>query len=174
MSEEIKIAAADSLLGKLQRGRGAGYLAARQEKPETIWSLLVECITQDPRLDKQVESRDNFYAALVIETGMELKPLATHLYEHDDSDQSGWNTPLTVLTLGSLARRNYRDAVKVLRDDVAWGNWWNWAIDELVETQNLAAWANLDGVFCKRFSNDESLKEKPGWFSADEEPWKTW
>jgi hypothetical protein len=174
MSEEIKIAAADSLLGKLQRGRGAGFLAARQEKPEIIWPLLIECITQDPRLDKQVESRDNFYAALIVETGMELKPLATHLYEYDDKDQSCWNTPLTVTTLGSLAKRNYQNAVEILRDYVSWGNWWNWAIDELVATQNLAAWANLDEVFCKRFSNDESLKGELGWFSADEEPWKTW
>jgi hypothetical protein len=174
MSEEIKIAAADSLLGKLQRGRGAGFLAAHQQKPETIRPLLVGCITQDPRLDRQVESRDNFYAALIVENGMELKPLATHLYEHDDKDQSGWNTPLTVTTLGSLAKRNYQNAVEILRDYVSWGNWWNWAVDELVATKNLAAWSNLDEVFCKRFSNDESLKEELGWFSADEEPWKTW
>ena len=161
-------------MGKLQRGRGAGFLAARHEKPETTWPLLGGCITQDPRLDRQVENRDDFYAALVIETGMELGPLATHLYEHDDKDQSGWNTPLTVTTLGSLAKRSYRDAVEILRDYVSWGNWWNWAIDELVATQNLAAWTNLDEVFCKRFSNDESLKEELGWISSDEEPWKTW
>jgi len=174
MSEEIKIAAADSLLGQLQRGRGAGFLAARQEKPEKIWPLLVECITQDPRVDGQVESRDNFYATLIIETGMELKPLATHLYDHDDKDQSGWNTPLTVTTLGSLAKRNYQNSVEILRDYISWGNWWNWAIDELVATKNLAAWTNLDEVFCKRFSNDESLKEELEWFFADDEPGKTW
>lgn len=174
MSEEIKIAAEDSLLGKLQRGRGAGFLEARQEKPENIWPLLIECITQDPRLDGQVESRDNFYATLIVETGMELKPLATHLYEHDDKDQSGWNTPLTVTTLGSLAKRNYQNSLEILRDYVSWGNWWNWAIDELIETQNMAAWTNLDEVLCKRFSNDESLKEELGWFYLDDEPYKTW
>ena len=174
MSEEAKIAAADSLLGKLQRGHGAGYLAARQEKPETIWPLLVECMTQDPRLDKQVESRDGFFAALVIETGMELKPLATHLYEHDDKDQSSWNTPLTVTTLGSLAKRNYQNAVEILRDYVAWGNWWNWAIDELVSTQTLEAWADLDEVFCQRLGNDESIKEELAWFDPEAEPWNTW
>ena len=139
-----------------------------------IWPLLVQCITQDPRLDRQVECRDNFYAALVIETGMELKPLSTYLYEHDDKDQSSWNTPLTVTTLGSLAKHNYQNSVEILRDYVSWGNWWNWAIDELVATQNVAAWANLDEVFCKRFSNDESFKEELGWFFADNEPGKTW
>ncbi|MBE0542332.1 MAG: hypothetical protein IH623_13175 [Verrucomicrobia bacterium] len=174
MSEEINIAAADSLLGKLQRGRGAGFLGTRRQTPSTIWPLLVECITRDPRLDRQVESRDDFYAALVIETGMELKPLATHLREHDDTDQSGWNTTLTVTTLGSLAKRNYQNAVDILRDYVAWGNWWNWAIDELVATQNPLAWANLDEVFCKRFSDDEALNEELGWFSVAEDPWKTW
>ena len=174
MSEEAKIAAADSLLGKLQRGRGTGFLAARQEAPADIWPLLVECITHDPRLDKQVESRSDFYATLVIETGMELKPLATHLREHDDKDQFGSNTTLTISTLGSLAKRNYQNAVAILRDYVAWGNWWNWAIYELRETQDLEAWANLDEVFCKRFSSDESIKEELGWFFADDEPGKTW
>jgi hypothetical protein len=174
MSKEIKIAAADSLLGKLQRGRGAGFLAARQEQPEKIWPLLVECITQDPRLDGQVESRDNFYAALVVETGMELKPLAIHLRENDDKDQSGWNTPLTVTTLGALAKRNYQDSVEILRDYVSWGNWWNWAIDELVSTKNKEAWANLDEVFWKRFGSYKSIEDELGWFNADEEPWKTW
>lgn len=174
MSEEIKIATADSLLGKLQRGRGAGFLAAHQEKPETIWPLLVQCITQDPRLDRQVESRNDFYAALVIETGMELKPLSTYLYEHDDKDQSSWNTTLTVTTLGSLAKHNYQNAVEILRDYVAWGNWWDWAIDELVSTNNKEAWANLDEVFWKRFGSYESIEDELGWFNADEEPWKTW
>jgi hypothetical protein len=174
MSEEIKIATADSLLGKLQRGRGAGFLATCQEIPAKIWPLLVECITQDPRLDKQIESRSGFYAALATETGMELKPLATYLREHDDIDQSGWNTTLTVFTLGSLAKRNYQNAVEILRDYVAWGNWWNWAIYELVATQNLEAWANLDEVFCKRFGSDESIKEELGWFFADDDPGKTW
>ena len=119
MSEEVKHAPADSLLGQLQRGRGAGFLAARREPSAKTWPLLVECITHDPRLDSQVECRDDYYAALVIETGMDLVSLATHLQKHDDSNQCGWNTPLTVGTLGSLARRRYGDAIAILRDYVA-------------------------------------------------------
>lgn len=174
MSKEIQIATAESLLGKLQRGRGAGFLAVCHESSAMTWPSLVECITVDPRIDSQVESRADFYAALVIETGMELRPLATHLYEHDDKDQSGRNTCLTVSTLGSLAKRNYGNSVEILRDYVAWGIWWSWAIDELISTKNVDAWMNLDEVFWKRFGNNESVKDELGWFNGNEEPWKTW
>jgi hypothetical protein len=174
MSEEIKIDTADSLLGKLQRGRGAGFLAARQETPSTIWPLLVECITHDPRLDKQIESRDDFYASLTIETGMKLDPLSTHLREQDDKESSDWNTPLTISTLGSLAKRNYQDAVDILRDYIVWGKSWSCAIYELALTKNPKAWVKLDGILCKRLGSDESAKEELWWLDAKEEPWKTW
>ncbi len=174
MSKEVKHASVDSLLGQLQRGRGAGFLAARREPSSRIWPLLVECITHDPRIDSQVEDRADYYAALAIETEMELGALATHLREQDDAGQSGWNTPLTVSTLGALGRRGYRGAIAILRDYVAWGEWWNWAIDELVSTQTLEAWEDLDDVFCQRFGCDELIKEELAWFDAEAEPWKTW
>ena len=174
MSAETRHASSDSLLGQLQRGRGAGFLAAGRETTSKVWPLLVDCVTRDPRLDGQVESRDDYYAALIIQTEMNLEPLANHLLEHDDSDQYGWNTGLTVLTLGSLARRGYRDAVAILRDYVAWGEWWDWAVDELVSTNHPATWAGLDNVFCNRFVSDESIKDELGWFDAGDEPWVTW
>ncbi len=55
----------DTVLGKLQRGTGAGFLEAialpSGEAAELIW----DCVVYDPRWDQQVESRDRYYADLI-------------------------------------------------------------------------------------------------------------
>src|ERR1700685_3503201 len=92
------------LLGQLQRGRGEGYLGILSTSRREACELLVQCISNDPRLDSQVESRAGYYASIAVELGLDLAPLARHLRENDDTVQSTWNTPLTVDTLGELAK----------------------------------------------------------------------
>jgi hypothetical protein len=55
-----RLAAPDSLLGMLQRGRGEGYLAAMNAPRETVWPLLLECVTDDPRLDRICDDRAEY------------------------------------------------------------------------------------------------------------------
>lgn len=64
----------ESLLGLLQRGRGKGYLAALEAAPDTVWPLLFECSTHDPRCEREWEDRAEYYAPLMA---------ATH-YEYSD------------------------------------------------------------------------------------------
>ena len=48
-------APADSLLGQLQRGRGLGFLRALQEDAALVRQLLLTCVIDDPRWDRQLE-----------------------------------------------------------------------------------------------------------------------
>lgn len=60
----------NTLLGLVQRGRGAGFEAALTQ-PAQARAHVVDCIVRDPRWDHQVEQRDWLYAALVAELGIE-------------------------------------------------------------------------------------------------------
>ena len=57
MPKQEKHAEPDSLLGQLQRGRGEGYRRTLSAPKHEAWNCLVECISNDPRLDSQVETR---------------------------------------------------------------------------------------------------------------------
>ncbi len=158
----------------LQRGRGAGYLAALRAPSETVWPMLVECVAHDPRWDSQVESRDEYYAALIRTTGMDLTPLQEHLKQNDDTDQFTDDTGLTVTTLGKLAARGNPDAVRILRDYVTYGNWWDWAVDELYEAGKPEYLEDIADIVCRRFPQDADLRQAVGgWYSSRDEPWKT-
>ena len=67
------LAPASTTLGQLQRGRGAGWLAAAQTR---MVDLLLQCLDADPRYDSQVESRAEYYATLAIELGLPAKSLS--------------------------------------------------------------------------------------------------
>lgn len=61
-------ASPDSLLGTLQRGRGTGYREALTTPGAE--SLVLRCVTHDPRWDRQVDERGDYYARLVVELGI--------------------------------------------------------------------------------------------------------
>ncbi len=72
------IAPVDTLLGLLQRGRGEGYRQILNVPKIESHALLTQCITRDPRLDHQLESRGGFYASIAVAIGLPLEPLAEH------------------------------------------------------------------------------------------------
>lgn len=61
-------AAPDSLLGRLQRGRGLGYRQALATPGAD--ALVLACIAREPRWDRQTEERDEYYARLMVELGI--------------------------------------------------------------------------------------------------------
>src|SRR5215472_15280763 len=128
MPMQVKHADANSLLGQLQRGRGEGYRSTLVVPRREAWGYLLDCVCNDPRLDSQVESRADYYALLAIETGLDLDPLVQYIKEYDDKDQGGSNTPLAVVTLGELVKRDYKDSAARLCDYVRWGQWWDWIL----------------------------------------------
>jgi hypothetical protein len=172
-SDDPPLATPESLLGRLQRGRGAGFLGALRETPSAVWPLLMECITRDPRWDAQVEDR-GYYADLVFRTRMDLAPLAEFLLTNDDPDQFSSVTWLTIRVLEGVARRGSEEAALILRDYVSFGRWWDQAVEALQNTPHSHLLDGLDVVICHRFPADSDLADELPFFRETDEPWKSW
>ncbi|MBI1176380.1 hypothetical protein GC207_02955 [bacterium] len=167
-------APAGSVHGQLQRGRGAGYLAALELPRDEAHRLLIDCITCDPRIDSQVEQRTEYYASLAHQLGLPLDALEHHLATHDDPKQNCWITLLTIEVLGSLARRGSSDAGKILRGYIEWGSSWADAVRELGASADPTLWNGLDKVICSLFPNANLLENALGWFNDDNPAWISW
>ncbi|UCD51314.1 MAG: hypothetical protein JSW27_01520, partial [Phycisphaerales bacterium] len=138
-----RLADPNSLLGMLQRGRGKGYLLALEKPPAEVWPLLFECVTNDPRMDIDVEDREDYYAALMLATGMDLKPLRSHLKQYDGLGQSSFLHPWLPLATLACLMNDSGQALDILRDYVAYGLEWLWAIEILHRTVSRDA---LEGI----------------------------
>ena len=157
--EPKSLADADTLLGMLQRGRGAGYLLAIETAPSTVWPLLFECITNDPRLDRQVEDRADYYASLILETEMDITPLADYLQKNDGPGELYWKVTLTIETLDSLVCRHHMKALHILQNYISYGSYWQDAVRYLWFSQVDGALDGVDRTICNRLSEDQSFCE---------------
>ncbi len=115
---QVGFADPNSLLGMLQRGRGKGYLMAMEAPPEEVWPLLVECATNDPRSDDQWSPDEEYYASLILRTGMDLEPLLSFVSRNNASDDKEWNSYYSLEILRCLAHRGSRQALEFLRECV--------------------------------------------------------
>jgi hypothetical protein len=157
----------------LQRGRGQGFRDALKAPKSQSIPMLRECIANDPRLDSQVECRSGYYASLAVELGLDLAPLAQHLKENDDTEQSLWITNLTVGTLGELAKRGSPNAAPILCDYIVWGQWWDDTLEELIACNDPGVSASAARAIEQRFPAENGLAEALEWFTLSEEPWLT-
>lgn len=149
----------NTLLGMLERGRGSGYLLAVETAPATVWPLLIECITNDPRLDRQVEERADYYAALILETQMDLTPLDDYLRQYDGPGDRYWNVKLTIETLSSLVDHRHTKALNILQDYISYGSYWQDAVRYLWFSQIDGALDGIDCTICDRFFKDQAFRE---------------
>lgn len=116
MNDSPSLAPPHELLGALQRGRGC---AARQllARPADVGaaSLVLDCITNDPRWDRQIESRDRYYAELVLRLDVPLAPLERHVRAiAGDSKRERFDGGLALGVLERLAEHGLVAAVSVL------------------------------------------------------------
>lgn len=178
----VVLADPDSLLGMLQRGRGKGYLMALERPPQEVWPLLLECITNDPRMDRLFERR--YYGSLILRTGMDLKLLQPLVEEGDTRrDNACWRVDMVLSTLESLARQGSSQAVEMLRDYLRYGIEWVWATQVLGELDSPGAMEGIDEILFHRISNDPGLYRQlqdqieeawAGYCRADEETRRRW
>lgn len=156
----VSLADPDSLLGMLQRGRGRGYLEALKAPPETVWPLLFECITNDPRLYPFFECREEYYAALIVATGMSLEPLRIFLEQHDHGGcTSDRRFKLVLYTLIHLAEEyENTEALRVLHGYVSYGAQWSLVVDSLGEMETPEALAGVVRVLCDRVQTDSQVR----------------
>lgn len=102
----MKHAPHDTRLGQLQRGRGAGFLAACAS-PRAARHDLLQCILTDPRIDRQLESRDCYYAELALRLDLDVAPLVERARTDEDE-------PLALGVLAEMAARGQADALALL------------------------------------------------------------
>lgn len=91
---------ADTTVGKLQRGRGAGWLEAAAS--DSGVELLLACLTDEPRWDRQVESRADYYATLALQLSVSVAALPAGA-----SDDDEW---IVDEVIEAMARRGWTEA----------------------------------------------------------------
>ena len=174
---DIPLAPPDTLLGQLQRGRGVGFLRALQEDSAATHVLLYKCITDDPRVDRQIEERADYYARLVLFTGMSLSSLENYL-RTAPHERLGREVTLTIETLGSLARLGSIAAAQLLQDYVSYGAQWDYALQQLVELPEPNSKLGLPQIICARFETGAQLDASAAYglygTPAERELWEKW
>jgi HEAT repeat protein len=168
-------------LGKLQRGLGAGYLWALDADRAVAHALLMHCVFNDPRWDRQLDDRDDYHATLALDVQLHTGALELWLR---DSDEDIPDTTYDVLgMLGRMAVRGHADAQRVLREYVAYGRYWQRAIDQLIgdpdaPPRSATPWpeavGGLDAVLVERFATDDALAEALAGLDPRERPWTMW
>lgn len=150
---DIVLHSAESLHGRLQRGRGCAARSAAGA-PGT-GELVYDCVFHDPRWDT-VEDRGLYYARLICDLELGLGPVIDHLFDpvdHADTDEDRTNLSLDVLA--RLVELGRREAAMPLRGYAREG--WNWyaALAQLVELDDPALAEGLDEVAATRCDDHE-------------------
>jgi len=166
-------------LGKLQRGLGAGYLWALDADRSVAHALLLHCIFNDPRWDRQLDARVEYYATLALDIGLGVVALERFLRFGDDDVET---TQDVLAVLGRMAIRGHAEARTVLRDYVARGRFWERAIELLIDDYDAlragVPWpevvAGLDAVLVERFASESALAEALAGVDASTRPWTLW
>ncbi|MDX6688682.1 MAG: hypothetical protein QOG15_139 [Solirubrobacteraceae bacterium] len=167
-------------LGKLQRGLGSGYLWALDAHGSIAQALVTHCVFNDPRWDQQLDARDEYYATLALDIGLDLAPLEQALR---DQDEEGPEFESSVLgLLGRMAIRDHPDARRILREYVAYGRSWQRAITLLTGDPEVMPvgppWpevvAGLDEILVERFAGESALAEALADVDASDRPWTLW
>ena len=175
------LADASDPLGKLQRGLGSGYLWALDADRTVAHALLMHCVFNDPRWDRQLDDRDDYHATLALDLQLHTAALERWLR---DSDEDIPDTTYDVLgMLGRMAIRGHAEARRVLREYVAYGRYWQRALDQLIgdyddAPRSAMPWpevvGGLDAVLVERFATDDALAEALAGLDPRERPWTMW
>jgi hypothetical protein len=175
------LADASDPLGKLQRGLGSGYLWALDADRTVAHALLMHCVFNDPRWDRQLDDRDDYHATLALDLQLHTAALERWLR---DSDEDIPDTTYDVLgMLGRMAIRGHADARRVLREYVAYGRYWQRALDQLIgdyddAPRSAMPWpevvGGLDAALVERFVTDDALAEALAGLDPRDRPWTMW
>ncbi len=169
--EGVNLADPDSLLGLLQRGRGKGYLMALDTPPRQVWPLLLECITNDPQLDRQWRPDREYYVSLILKTGMDLEPLASFVRQNDaQDDDNSSNVDFTLWVLERLAQRDNSQAWEFLREYLRHGCDFRWIAFVVHDLAEMGALDGVDEILYSRINADQ---DSYGVFRKEvEEDWR--
>lgn len=119
--DKFPAAPADTLLGRLQRGTGAGYLQALAAGEDVARVALEGAIRLDWRWDQQLDSRSWYYACLAVRLSIpsaDVEKLILSTVDHDPQDSVD---RVAVHVLGQLASWGDESAAERLIDYVRYG-----------------------------------------------------
>jgi len=163
-----------SLLGQIQRGRGAGFLAALATDPTVLAPLALACILDDPRFDRQGDSRGDYYACLAAQCHLPLAPLEGYLRSHTNEHAHDY-TDLPLETLAGLAWRGDEEAASILVRYLAYGPEWTVAFDAIVGGgHDPTAVRDVGRVILDRFPVDRVLTDEIDRAPLDSPTWNRW
>ncbi|MFN7591574.1 MAG: HEAT repeat domain-containing protein [Planctomycetota bacterium] len=140
------IAPATTRLGQLQRGRGAGFLAALAAGAAAHDDLL-HCLLADPRRDRQTEQRARYYGELLVAVDLPLEPLLDPLRAAPEG-VLGHDVLAASFALGHaptrelLADENTAEPLVAGITGCLWGERWARAVD--LPPRARAHWLRLD------------------------------
>lgn len=120
--DKYPAAPGDTLLGRLQRGTGAGYLEALDADADTARVALKSAIRLDWRWDRQLDSRSWYYACLADHLGLtsgDVENLILSTADHDHRDAAD---EVAVRVLGQFASWGDASAVDRLIEYVRYGS----------------------------------------------------
>lgn len=171
-------------LGMIERGRGAGFLWAR-EHPEEARPLLSACLQRDPRLLPQVELRSEYYVELARAIGFgprDLEPFLVARAQHPIwTRESGDDPPFTLLA--GLALAGDQPVRALVHAQIREGPNWitilehiSWLADT-GESRYFPVWLELaEAVLARVSDSDEgkALQEKRPDFVEEFMAWPLW
>jgi hypothetical protein len=103
-------------LRALQQGRGAGFLAAiGADDEDAVVAEILACVMYDPRWDRQLETREVYYAELLLALDADVAPIWSRLVElagDEAAAEAGAWLPIGVLT--EMAARGSASASALL------------------------------------------------------------
>ncbi|MFF0292503.1 hypothetical protein ACFYST_02015 [Kitasatospora sp. NPDC004614] len=158
--EPAKYAPADTLLGLLERGRGAGWLRAKDDR-EAGAAALLDCLRRDTRYDSS-DDRHDYHAQLVGELALPIDLLRQQV---EGADQGACERAYEILA--ALALTGSVAAREVLRRYVRQGECWQDVLDTLADRWPVPWWDDLAEDAVRRLGGDE-----PEYPSS--EPWLRW
>jgi hypothetical protein len=163
--------AQQTTLQLLRSGRGEGYRAAlRTAAVEDV----VACVADDPRWDRQVENRDDYYASLLIQMDADVRPIVERILSLGTAagESTCW---LPIGVLAQMARRGHAAAAAGLALCVRRGEKWRACLDAL----EAAGGEALLGSVIQSNDIEQLLLSVGAEELADaalvvEAPWETW
>jgi hypothetical protein len=128
-----ELASPQSPLGQLQRGHGAIARTILSGVVPGATEMVFGCIGVDPRWDRQLDARADYYAQLMPAVGIGIDEVV-ELVAIDEAEAFEVD-PGACLALDVLLRcaaRDHTDALSATRGYVARGRYWSRAVDALV------------------------------------------
>lgn len=163
--------AARTRVQMLRSGRGDGYRAALSA---AAVDDVIACVVDDPRWDRQVESRDDYYANLLIRLEADVQPIIDRISSSGAAAEEAtlW---LAIGVLAQMARRTHAGAASGLALCVRRGRRWRACLDALEEAGGEA----LVGSVIRPTDVEQLLLSVGAEELADaavvvEAPWATW